>query len=111
VRLGDYDDPHLRPGSINAALISNTFHEFTAAQSMLDHLRQSLVTGGRLVIIDRSPKDMQHWANVQLEHEISSEQVASDLRQANFVIDSRTDRFIEKDPEHLSWWMIAAHRP
>ncbi len=109
--LGDLDDPRLRPGSINAVLISNTYHEFTAARSILDHLRQSLVPGGRIVIIDRSPKGVQDQANVQQEHEISPEQVASDLRQANFLIDSQTDHFIESDPENESWWMIVAHRP
>ena len=109
--LGDLDDPRLRAGSINAVLISNTYHEFTVAQRILDHVRQSLVPGGRLVIIDRSPKGVQNQASAQQEHEISSGQVATDLRQANFVIDSRTDHFIECDPENESWWMIVAHRP
>jgi hypothetical protein len=27
-----------------------------------------------------------------------------------FEIDSRTDHFIESDPEHENWWMIVAHR-
>ncbi len=108
--LGDFDDPRLRPGSINAVLISNTYHEFTAARTILDHVRQSLVPGGRLVIIDRSPKGVPDQANAQ-EHEIASDQVATDLRQANFLIDSRTDHFIESDPENESGWMIVAHRP
>ncbi len=38
MHLGDLDDPRLRPSSINAVLISNTYHEFTAAQSILDHV-------------------------------------------------------------------------
>jgi ubiquinone/menaquinone biosynthesis C-methylase UbiE len=109
--LGDLDDPRLRPGSINAVLISNTYHEFTAARTILDHVRHSLVPGGRIVIIDRSPKGVQDQAGAQQEHEIPSEQVAADLRQANFLIDSRTDHFIENDPENESWWMIVAHRP
>ena len=78
VHLGDLDDPRLRPGSVNAVLISNTYHEFTAARSILDHVRQALVPGGRLVIIDRSPKGVQDQATSQQEHEISSEQVATD---------------------------------
>lgn len=110
VHLGDLDNPRLQPGSINAVLISNTYHEFTDAPGILEHIRQSLIAGGRLVIIDRSPKGAQDQANAQQEHEISSEQVASDLRQANFAIDSRTDHFIESDPENESWWMIVAHR-
>lgn len=110
VHLGDLDDPRLPAGSVNAVLISNTYHEFAAAGSILDHVRQSLVSGGRLVILDRAPKGAQDQASAQQEHEILSEQVATDLRQANFVIDSRTDRFIESDPENETWWMIVAHR-
>jgi ubiquinone/menaquinone biosynthesis C-methylase UbiE len=110
VHLGDVDDPRLRPGSINAVLISNTYHEFTAARSILNHVRESLIPGGKLVIVDRSPKGLQDQAGAQQEHEISLEQVASDLKQANFVTDSRTDHFIESDPENESWWMIVAHR-
>ena len=110
VHLGDLDDPRLRPDSINAVLISNTYHEFTAARSILDHVRQALIPGGRLVIVDRSPRNLQDQVGAQQEHEISSGQVATDLRQANFVIDSRTDRFIESDPDNETWWMIVAHR-
>jgi ubiquinone/menaquinone biosynthesis C-methylase UbiE len=111
VHLGALDDPRLEPNSINAVLISNTYHEFTAAHSILDHVRRSLVPSGRIVIIDRSPKGQQEQlANFQ-EHEISSEQVEADLRQASFQIDSRTDHFIEGDPNHEKWWMIVAHRP
>jgi ubiquinone/menaquinone biosynthesis C-methylase UbiE len=111
VHLGELDDPRLRSGSVNAVLISNTYHEFTAARSILDHIRQSLVPGGSLVVIDRSPRDAQVQATAQQEHEISSKQVATDLRKANFVIDSQTDHFIERDPEDESWWMIVVHRP
>jgi ubiquinone/menaquinone biosynthesis C-methylase UbiE len=111
VHLGDVDDPRLRPGSVNAVLISNTYHEFTAARSILDHVRQSMVSGGRIVIVDRSPKGQQEQVASLQEHEISSEQVETDLRQASFQIDTRTDHFIESDHEHESRWMIVAHRP
>jgi hypothetical protein len=74
-------------------------------------VRQSLIAGGRIIIIDRSPKGPQDQSLRFQEHEISSEQVETDLRQANFQIDTRTDHFIESDPENESWWMIVAHRP
>ena len=111
VLLGDVDDPHLAPNSVDAVLISNTYHEFTAPGVIMDHVHQSLVPGGRVVIIDRSPRDLQEQADASQEHEISSEQVQADLRKAKFEIDSRTDHFIESDPEHENWWMIVAHRP
>ena len=111
VLLGDVDDPHLAPHSVNAVLISNTYHEFTAPGAIMDHVRQSLVPGGRIVIIDRTPKDQQEPGAAFQEHEISSEQVQAALHKAMFEIDSRTDHFIESDPEHEKWWMIVAHRP
>lgn len=111
VLQGDIDDPHLRPNSVNAVLISNSYHEFTAPKSIMEHVRRALVPGGRLVIIDRSPQDTREGSSPFEEHEIASERVEADLRQYNFEIDSRQDRFIDSDPEHESWWMIVAHRP
>jgi ubiquinone/menaquinone biosynthesis C-methylase UbiE len=111
VLLGEVDDPHLVPNSINAVLISNTYHEFTAPGPIMAHVRQSLVSGGRVVIVDRSPQDQEEPATPFQEHEISSEQVEADLRNAGFEIDSCTDHFIEGDPNHENWWMIVSHRP
>lgn len=111
VLLGDVDNPHLNPNSVNEVLISNTYHEFTAPKNILDHVHRALVPGGRLVIIDRSPKDPQQEKVASQEHEIASAQVESDLRQTGFDIDRRQDRFIENDPMQESWWIIVAHRP
>lgn len=109
--LGDVDDPHLHPNSVNAVLISNTYHEFTAPGSIMEHVRQAMVPGGRLVIIDRTPQDSRADSGTLHEHEIASDRVEADLRQANFAVDSRQDHFIRSDPQHESWWMIVAHRP
>ena len=109
VRLGNIDDPHLRPNSANAVLISNSYHEFTAPKGIVDHVRESLVPGGRLVVIDRSPDYAHEGSSAFQEHEISSVRVEADLRQAKFEIDSRDDHFIDNDPEHKTWWMIVAH--
>jgi len=111
VLLGDVEDPHLAPASANAVLISNTYHEFTAPKSILEHVRQSLRSGGRIVIIDRAPRAAEGSNENLRSHEIASEQVEADLRQADFVIENRRDNFIANDPEHESWWMIVAHHP
>ena len=111
VLLGDVEDPHLAPASANAVLISNAYHEFTAPKSILEHVRQSLRPGGRIVIIDRAPRTAEGSNENFRSHEIGSEQVEADLQQADFVIESRRDNFIANDPEHESWWMIVAHHP
>ena len=52
---GDATDPHLPPRQVNEVLIANTYHELTDSQAILAHVRQSLVSGGRLVVVDRAP--------------------------------------------------------
>lgn len=111
VLLGDVEDPHLAPASANAVLISNTYHEFTAPKSILEHVRQFLRPGGRIVIIDRTPRTAEGSNEDFHGHEIASERVEADLRQADFAIESRCDNFIANDPEHGSWWMIVARHP
>jgi len=111
VLLGEVDDPHLRPDTINAVLISNTFHEFTAPQAIMEHLLHALVPGGKVVIVDRWPNEPKEPGVAFEEHEISPQQVEAVLMKTGFTIDSRKDDFIRSDPDGETWWMIVAHRP
>jgi predicted methyltransferase len=111
VLLGVFDDPHLHPDTINSVLISNAFHEFTAPKAIMEHVLQSLVPGGKVVIVDRWPRDAQGPGSAFQEHEISPQEVEADLTQTGFSIDSRRDDFIRGDPYGENWWMIVAHRP
>jgi ubiquinone/menaquinone biosynthesis C-methylase UbiE len=110
VHLGTVDDPRVPLNSVDAVLISNTYHEFTDPLSILGHVRQALRSGGRLVIIDRSPRPNAGQAGTR-EHEVSFEQVEKDLHRGGFAVDARTEHFIEKDPDNESWWIIVAHHP
>jgi arsenite methyltransferase len=110
VLLGDPTDPRL-PAYVNAVLISNTYHEFTDSHSILAHVYQSLVPAGRLVVVDREPKPGGSDVSATAEHEISAEQVEGELRQANFEILSRDDRFIQHDSYGENWWLIVAQKP
>jgi ubiquinone/menaquinone biosynthesis C-methylase UbiE len=105
---GEPTDPRLPTHSVNAVLIANTYHEFTDAPGILGHLAQALVTGGRVVVVDRKPRLVGTPAE---EHEISAEQVESDLIHAGFEIAGRQDHFIEKDPYGETWWLISARLP
>ena len=107
---GELDDPHL-PTRVNAVLIANTYHEFTDSQSILAHVSQSLIAGGRLVVVDRVPNPANVGVTETGEHEISAERVETELRQASFEIVSRQDHFIEKDPDNEAWWLIVARKP
>ena len=99
------------PMRVDAVLISNTYHEFTDSRPILAHIYQSLVPGGRLVVVDRAPKQDAVRASEATEHEISVERVEGELRQARFEILNRQDHFIEADPDHETWWLIVARKP
>jgi ubiquinone/menaquinone biosynthesis C-methylase UbiE len=110
ITKGDPNNPHL-PARVDAVLISNTYHEFTDPGLILAAVARSLTEGGRLVIVDRAPEaqaDSQREALA--EHHVSLEQVARDLRQAQFAVEKQQDRFIEKDPEGQSWWLIVVRK-
>lgn len=110
VLLGDVDDPHLRPDTIDAVLISDTFHEFTVPQAIMGHVMQALAPGGKVVIVDRWPIDAEEPGSASQEHEISPQQVEAELMGTGFTIDSRRDDFIRSDPNGENWWIIVAHR-
>jgi predicted methyltransferase len=107
---GEPNDPHL-PERANAVLIANTYHEFTDSQPILGHVRQSLVPGGKLVIVDRKPASTDVGSLKMSSHEISADRVEEQLRQANFEIVRRQDDFIQKDPDNETWWLVVARKP
>jgi predicted methyltransferase len=109
---GDPNDPHLRE-PVNAVLIANTYHEFTDSRPILAHVFRSLVSGGRLVVVDREPRPVEtrSTGTATGHHEVSPDQVESELRQAGFEIVGRQDRFIENDPSNEEWWLITARKP
>lgn len=108
---GGPSDPHLPSQRVNAVLIANTFHEITDSHAILARVRQSLVSGGRLVVIDRAPDPADRGGTGPAGHEISAQQVESELRRAQFEIVTRQNDFIGKDPENESWWLISAVKP
>ena len=107
---GGLTDPHL-PRRVNSVLISNTYHEFIDSHAILAHVYESLIHNGRVVVLDRAPRPTSNGVSQSTEHEISSNQVERELREAHFEIVSRQDRFIDSDPGHESWWLIVARKP
>ena len=92
-------------------LIANTYHEFADSQAMLGHVRQSLVPGGKLVVVDRKPNPTVDGDPAITSHEISADRAEAELRQANFEIVRREDDFVENDPDNEMWWLVVARKP
>lgn len=108
IRIGESDDPHLPVGTVDAVLIANTYHEFAAPGSMLDHIFKSLRPGGRLVVIDRTPTSDQSGSEAEHHHQISRAAVEAQLRQKGLKILEREDQFIRQPDEQ--WWLLIAQR-
>ena len=106
-QLGDLDDPRLSTNTTDAVLISNTYHEFTNPELMLDYLSHSLRSGGRLVILDHlfAPQ-----SNVDHAHGIPPGVVEGQLRKKKFDILERRDEFIV-GPAGEQWWLVVARKP
>jgi ubiquinone/menaquinone biosynthesis C-methylase UbiE len=108
IHVGESDDPHLPVGTVDAALIANTYHEFAAPELMLDHVFKSLRPGGRLVVIDRSPTSDESGSEAEHHHQISRAAVEAQFRQKGLEILKREDQFIRRRDEQ--WWLLIAQR-
>jgi len=104
VVLSDEDDPRLPPGAVDAVLIANTFHELRDPKVMLGHVSRSLRPGGRLVIIDRGPR--QRGAHA---HETDRAFVETEVQQAGFEIVNSQDHFIDRSGDD-PWWLTVARK-
>ncbi len=106
-------DPKLPPDSLDAVLIVNAYHEMREYQSILEHIRNALRPGGRLVLVepmkptcDKTPRSKQQDAHV-LDPALGE----ADLRQAGFQIVDRQDTFVRRPDEAAGpEWLLVAER-
>jgi ubiquinone/menaquinone biosynthesis C-methylase UbiE len=112
VILGNPDDPRLPSGTVDAALVLNTYHELTNPKSILDALYRSLKPNGRLVVVDRGPRiDVQAPRNVEEErHELPPDVAASEISHEGFEIVAQQDHFIDQSDDDQLWWLIVAQK-
>ena len=82
------DDPMLPDGSIDAALIINTYHEMTEYEAMLAHIFRALKPGGRLAIVDgiEDKRRGQSRAEQSEKHQLGIGFGIAELEQAGFII-------------------------
>jgi SAM-dependent methyltransferase len=118
---GEFDDPHLPTGVVDAVLIANSYHEFTKPLAILDHTFRALRSGGRLVVLDRGPR-FYHGESREIQmrqYQIATSTAEDEIRQRGFEIVSRDDRFIDRPaaervgdrPDDHIWWLIVARKP
>ncbi len=90
-----HDDPKLAPGTLDAALIVNAYHEMKEHQAMLTKIRAALKPEGRLVIVEPiSPSRRTGKREEQVQrHEIGIEFVQQEARDAGFRVLRAEDPF------------------
>jgi predicted methyltransferase len=106
VIIGEENDPHLPIGAVDAVLICNTYHEFSHPELILGLVFRSLRPGGRLVVVDRSPRSTES----QHSHEVPLAVVKGKLGTEGFEIVNQDDSFIDR-PGDDTWWMLIARKP
>lgn len=85
-RLATPDDPNLKPNEVDAVLIVNTFMYMIDRVAYLKTLREGMLSGGRILIIDF--KKQQTPVGPPLEIRIALEEVIQNLLDAGFKIKS-----------------------
>ncbi len=105
------DNPMLPTNSLDAVLVRNAYHHFTAHQSMLRHIKAALKPGGRLVIEESIAEDVIGKSREEQveDHDIGLKYVREELKAAGFTIQKEANPLME-----ASWgiyWMIVATRP
>ena len=108
----DPDNPHLPAGHLDAVLVANTYHELVHPNLILAALYRSLVSGGRLVVIDRGAGTVgeETREGQAKHHELSLSIGEKEIAQAGFEITRLQDNFTV-EPGRGPWWLIVARKP
>jgi ubiquinone/menaquinone biosynthesis C-methylase UbiE len=75
--LGSIDDPKLARDSFDLVLLVDVYHEFSEPEKMLDHIRESLKPGGRLVLLEYRGEDPK--VPIRAEHKMTVRQVRAEV--------------------------------
>jgi predicted methyltransferase len=108
---GRPEDPRLAPGTLDAALIVNAYHEMTEHDSIAARLFQALKPGGRLVLVEPIVpwmRDSSRGAQ-ELAHQLAPAFARADLERAGFEVQRVEDVFTRNSDREM--WLLVARRP
>jgi ubiquinone/menaquinone biosynthesis C-methylase UbiE len=91
--LGEVDDLKLPPTSLNAALLVDSYHEFSHPAEMLKSLFQSLKPGGRFFLLEFRAEDPR--VPIKALHKMTEAQARLEIENAGF-------KFVSNH-RHLPW--------
>jgi ubiquinone/menaquinone biosynthesis C-methylase UbiE len=81
---GQLDDPRLPAGALDLELMVDVYHEFSAPQTMLRHLRNALKPEGRLVLLEYRKEDPS--IPIREDHKMSVAEAKLELEAEGFLL-------------------------
>ena len=111
---GEYDNPNLPQGALDAVIILDTYHEMDDYAEILQHIKNALKPGGRLLIcepIADSRRDSSR-SEQKKKHELAMQYALTDLKSAGFKILFYKDKFIDRTREKGDkMWVVLSTNP
>jgi ubiquinone/menaquinone biosynthesis C-methylase UbiE len=90
--LGTDRDPKLPADTLEAVLLLDVYHHFDYPEAMLEHIRDSLLSDGKLVIVDFYKRPDAMPGNRALEHiRLDMDDVIREVEQNGFKLSSKQE--------------------
>jgi SAM-dependent methyltransferase len=90
---GTIDDPKLAPASVDLELMVDVYHELSQPQLILQHLREALKPGGRLVLLEYRKEDPA--IPIRPEHKMSVAEAKLEVEAEGFTL-SKVDEALPR---------------
>jgi SAM-dependent methyltransferase len=100
---GTVDDPKLAPASVDLELMVDVYHELSRPQVMLQHLRDALKPGGRLVLLEYRKEDPT--IPIKPEHKMSVAEAKLEVEAEGFTL-SKVDEALPR--QHILIFTVKA---
>lgn len=112
--LGDYDNPKLTANSLDAIVIMDAYHEMDDYMEILEHVKNALKPGGRLVMIEEIDNFRKDQTRKQQtgSHDLGIKYARKELSEAGFMIQSEIPDFgLWENKKDKRIWLLVATRP
>ena len=90
--LGRENDPRLPEGSLDLVFMANAYHEFAEPDVMMNAIRRSLKSGGRVVVLEYRKEDL--YSPVEELHKMTLRDLRSEIESFGF----ETERVLDVLP-------------
>jgi precorrin-6B methylase 2 len=109
---GDYDDPKLPINTLDAVIIMDAYHEMDDHDKILQHIKASLKSGGRLVLCEPISEARKDATRDEQEgkHELGMSFALEDLKKAGFTVIRQHNPFLDRKDKGDKMWMVVARK-